>query len=81
MSYRTRFLVASSGWAVVVTAALLAGAVAVRDRLPDPMASHWGLSGAPDDAAPAVVLLVVDLVLWLAIAGSAVALAARGGQR
>ncbi|MDA3643442.1 DUF1648 domain-containing protein [Saccharopolyspora indica] len=68
MTYRTRFLAASGAWTVAVAAALLAGSLAVRDRLPDPMASHWGFSGAPDGSTAFTALLVFELVSWLVIA-------------
>ncbi|KAA5832619.1 DUF1648 domain-containing protein [Saccharopolyspora hirsuta] len=81
MTYRTRFLAASGLWAVAVTAVLLAGALAVRDRVPDPVASHWGFSGAPDGSMPFTGLLAVELITWLVIALVAVATAVRGAQR
>ncbi|MER7010140.1 DUF1648 domain-containing protein [Saccharopolyspora sp. NPDC000359] len=81
MTYRTRFLAASGLWALAVTAALLAGTLAVRDRVPDPLASHWGFSGAPDGSTSFAGLLAVQLISWLVIALVAVAVGARGAQR
>ncbi|MDA3629551.1 DUF1648 domain-containing protein [Saccharopolyspora sp. WRP15-2] len=81
MTYRTRFLGAAGLWVAAVTAALLVGAFAVRDRLPDPMATHWGISGAPDDSMPFAGHLVFDLVMWLIIAVVAVVVAVRGWER
>lgn len=81
MTYRTRFLIASGFWAVAVTVALLAGSLAVRDRVPDPMASHWGISGTPDDSMPFTALLAFDLVSWLVIAVIGIVFGALGAAR
>lgn len=53
--------------AVVVPGALVVWTLAVRDRLPDPVAIHWGISGQADGWAPLVAHL------WLA-AGIAIVL-------
>lgn len=33
-------------------------------RLPDPLASHWGVSGEPDGSLPKAAALALPLVLW-----------------
>ena len=48
MGLRGRFLSVAGGWFVLLTAVLVAVPLVLRDRLPEPMASHWGPSGAPD---------------------------------
>ncbi|MGW1676703.1 DUF1648 domain-containing protein [Saccharopolyspora sp. NPDC002376] len=81
MTYRTRFSVATGLWVAAVTAALLVGTFAVRDRLPDPMASRWGISGAPNDSMSLTGMLMIDLVSWLVVVVVAVAVAVRGWER
>jgi uncharacterized membrane protein len=78
MNIRGRYLLAAGAWMALV-AALLAGLPQIwRHRLPDPMASHWGVSGAPDDAMSIGMILVVALVLWVVLAGGGVVLTMRG---
>ncbi|GAA0534383.1 hypothetical protein GCM10011581_08020 [Saccharopolyspora subtropica] len=72
MSHLVRFLVSAVCWVVAVTAALLLGVGVVRDRLPDPLATHWGFSGVPDGFQSRTGFLVVLLVGWLVIATIAV---------
>ncbi|GAA4886956.1 DUF1648 domain-containing protein [Saccharopolyspora cebuensis] len=65
-----RFLIGAGTWLAVVTAALVGVPLALRDRLPDPIASHWGFSGQPDDSMPAAGLFAMVLVMWaLCVAG------------
>lgn len=56
---------------VVVLAALgLWPLLALRSRLPDPMATHWGLRGAPNGATSwgaQVVIVLAALVLWVGV--------------
>ncbi|WP_432871480.1 DUF1648 domain-containing protein [Microbispora rosea] len=75
--FRTRFLLAAAAWAVLVAAVLVAVPKAFSDRLPDPVATHWGPSGAPDGSAPAVFLAVVPLALWAVLAVSCLAFGRR----
>lgn len=78
MTYRTRFLAVSGLWVVAVAAVLVAGALAFRDRLPDPIASHWSFSGAPNDSMSAAGFLAFLLVGWLAVGVGALWNCARG---
>ncbi|RBQ16327.1 hypothetical protein DP939_30645 [Spongiactinospora rosea] len=77
MIHRRALLVALP-WGLLVIAALLALPLALRSRLPDPMAVHWTLDGVADRTlpfGPAVSLgVAVWGVTWLAL----LAVAARG---
>ncbi len=75
--FRTRFLLAAAAWAVLVAAVLVAVPLAFAGRLPDPAATHWGPSGAPDGSAPTVFLAVFPLVLWAVLAASCLAFGRR----
>jgi hypothetical protein len=78
MNLRRRFVRATGAWTVLV-AGLLVGLPRIwRHRLPDPMASHWGPSGAPDAATPIGVVAAVPLLLWVALAGCALIIVLRG---
>ncbi|MGP4017941.1 DUF1648 domain-containing protein [Saccharopolyspora sp. 5N708] len=81
MSYRTRFLGIAGLWVVAGAAALLVEVLAFRDRLPDPIASHWGFSGAPNDSLSVGAFLIVLLLVWLVISTGALLPVARDGQR
>jgi hypothetical protein len=54
------------GFPAVFLAALVVPALAVAPRLPDPIAIHWGWSGAPDGHAPWWVVTAGAAVLWCA---------------
>ncbi len=69
MGLRARFLSIAAGWVALVTAALIAAPLALRDRLPDPIATHWGPSGAPDGSMPFTVSLLFQAGLWALLAG------------
>lgn len=79
MRFRTRFVLAASSWSALVSAALVAVPSAFRDRLPDPVASHWGPSGAPDGAMSFGGFVTFHVVLWAAIAGVCLSIAVRAG--
>ncbi|MGR6921723.1 hypothetical protein ACU635_46395 [[Actinomadura] parvosata] len=52
-------------WWLAVAAALLLGPLALRDRLPDPMATHWGTSGAvPDGSNSVTAHMITTVILW-----------------
>ncbi|VAW08127.1 hypothetical protein MNBD_ACTINO02-677 [hydrothermal vent metagenome] len=46
----------------VIAVVLLAAPFALRDRLPDPLAIHWDLSGAPNGFGPLIVIALVSSV-------------------
>lgn len=60
MNLRTAALPAGA----VVAAAVVAPPLALRDRLPDPMAIHWGPGMVPDNAASFSVHLLMMAALW-----------------
>lgn len=80
MSIRSRIFVVIGTWVALTAAALVAGLVAWHDRLPDPIASHWGLSGTPNGAMPFGAFLAVVLALWAVVAASGIAVLARGSE-
>ncbi|MGV9250784.1 DUF1648 domain-containing protein [Streptomyces sp. NPDC003697] len=53
------------------TAVLIAGLPwAARERLPDPVATHWDLAGdAPDGSMPLWLASLLPALIWLALAG------------
>ncbi|WP_432932197.1 DUF1648 domain-containing protein [Microbispora sp. CA-135349] len=67
--FRTRFLLASAAWAVLVAAVLVAVPLAFADRLPDPLATHWGASGRPDGSMAFGAFVLFPVVLWAVVAG------------
>ncbi|WP_079313368.1 DUF1648 domain-containing protein [Microbispora sp. GKU 823] len=75
--FRTRFLLAVSAWAVLVAAVLVAVPLAFADRLPDPLATHWGPSGRPDGSMPFAAFVLVLVVLWVVVAGVGAGVGAR----
>ncbi|MEV0086295.1 DUF1648 domain-containing protein [Saccharopolyspora sp. NPDC050642] len=81
MTYRTRFLAASGLWVVAVTAVLFVGIQAFRDRLPDPIASHWGFAGAPNDSTSVAAFLIFVPVGWLVLGLAVAGYAARGWRQ
>ncbi|WP_329092741.1 MULTISPECIES: DUF1648 domain-containing protein [unclassified Streptosporangium] len=72
---RARFLSIAAGWVALVTAELIAAPLVLRDRLPDPIATHWGPSGAPDNSMPFIASLLFQVGLWVLLAGGAWVLA------
>jgi hypothetical protein len=78
MNIRGRYLLAAGTWTALVAAGLVGLPQVWRHRLPDPMASHWGPSGAPDDATSIGMIVAVPLGLWIVLAGGGLALVLRG---
>ncbi|MEV0589184.1 DUF1648 domain-containing protein [Nonomuraea sp. NPDC050310] len=76
MSPRTRALTLGGLWAPLVVAAILIPALLLRDRLPDPLATHWSSGGRPDSSMSLPVSLLfaigIFLVLWAVSMGVAV---------
>ncbi len=68
-------------WGAVVTAALIAVPLMLRDRLPDPLAVHWGLGSVPDRAAPFAVAVAMPVALWAVLWLMLLLTAARGLSR
>lgn len=67
---------AAATWGLIVTAALLAAPLALRDRLPDPLATHWrpGLMSDGEMSFTAYLLMSVAVwcVAWAVLFGIAV---------
>ena len=51
MSFRARFTLLAGAAVVAVSGLVIAVPLWWRSRLPDPIAIHWGLSGAPDGSS------------------------------
>ncbi|GII60036.1 hypothetical protein Skr01_01210 [Sphaerisporangium krabiense] len=67
----------AAGWAALVTVVLVAVPLALRGRLPDPLATHWDVSGSPDGAMSFWAWFAMEAALWALL----VACAARGVLR
>jgi len=63
--------------AIAVT--IVASQLLSADRLPDTLATHWGLSGAPDGRMPALVSLALMAGIWVAIWAALVMAGRKGG--
>jgi len=74
-------VVGAALWGVAVAGALVAVPLAVRERLPDPLAVHWELAGAPDRSTPLNVFVVTQAVIWGLLCLSLVVAARRGLER
>ncbi|MQA85228.1 MAG: DUF1648 domain-containing protein [Streptosporangiales bacterium] len=73
---------ASAGaWAIVVLAGLLVPPLLLRDRLPDPVATHWGPGGRPDDAMGFVTSVAGLAAIWIGICALLFATAAAQRRR
>ncbi|WP_169944597.1 DUF1648 domain-containing protein [Microbispora sp. H11081] len=75
--FRTRLVAAVAAWAVLVAAVLVAVPLAFADRLPDPLATHWGTSGRPDGSMPFAAMVLLAVV-WAVVAVICLGVAARG---
>jgi hypothetical protein len=79
MTARRTWRAATAAVGVLVTAVLLAVPMVVYNRLPDPLATHWGASGRPDGAMPLPVgALVLPVGLWLLAFAALAAFGLRG---
>ncbi|MGW0803127.1 hypothetical protein [Nonomuraea sp. NPDC002799] len=56
--------VVAFGWGLIVTATVLLIPLASRDRLPDPLATHWGPGDGPDGSMSFTAYLLMVLLLW-----------------
>jgi hypothetical protein len=65
-------------WGLAVAAAIVLPPLALRDRLPDPMATHWGPDAVADGWMPFTVNLAMQLALWGVSLAVLAAVAARG---
>ncbi|MEV4458446.1 hypothetical protein [Microbispora sp. NPDC049633] len=74
---RARLMVAIAGWAVLVAAVLVAVPLAFADRLPDPLATHWGSSDGPDGSMPFTAFMILLIGMWAVLAVIGLGVAAR----
>ncbi|WP_188192939.1 DUF1648 domain-containing protein [Nonomuraea sp. SYSU D8015] len=67
---------AAISWGLLVTAVQVLLPMAVRDRLPDPLATHWGPGGVADGHMSFLAYLAMAVTVWgvpwLAVLGAAV---------
>ncbi|WP_433376787.1 DUF1648 domain-containing protein [Streptosporangium sp. CA-115845] len=71
MGLRVRFLSTAAAWFALVAAALVVAPLMFRERLPNPMAMHWGPSGAPDRSMSFTAALLFVVGMWVLIGGGA----------
>lgn len=69
---------AAAGWILLVSVVLIATPLAVRERLPDPVATHWTLGGVPDGAVRLGAYLFVHTPVWAVALAALLAAAAYG---
>lgn len=81
MNHRKAFLVVSIAWTVVVTVALVLPVILLRDRLPDPIATHFSGAGVPDGSTSLAVFPLVVAPGWLLLAVIAVIAGTVGRRR
>ncbi|MGW5158459.1 hypothetical protein ACWEPN_23530 [Nonomuraea wenchangensis] len=65
MNPRVTARVTAIGWGLLVTAAQTGLPLAMRDRLPDPMASHWGLGDRPDSSQSFTAYVLMVTLFWV----------------
>jgi hypothetical protein len=52
-------------WGVLVTAVLIIMPLSLRDRLPEQLAIHWGVSGVPDRSMSFVPYVAMGVLFWV----------------
>ncbi|MEU6793262.1 hypothetical protein ABZ907_16320 [Nonomuraea wenchangensis] len=65
MNPRVTARVTAIGWGLLVTAAQTGLPLVMRDRLPDPMASHWGLGDRPDSSQSFTAYVLMVTLFWV----------------
>lgn len=80
MAARGRTVIVAVVWGVLVTALLTAVPLTLRDRLPEPLATHWNGSTA-DQAMSFAGNLAFGLALWLVVWAFLLGAALRGATR
>src|SRR5690242_11518352 len=68
MSLRTRFALGAGAWTAVVACALAAIPIALRSRLPEPLATHFDALGRPDGSMSFWAAVAVPLGVWVVLA-------------
>lgn len=79
MTPRSRALTIGTAWGLIVTAVLVIVPLALRERLPDPLAVHWSTSGGPDRSDTLLMLVLTALGVWLLSWAVLTGLALHGG--
>ncbi|PZG45248.1 hypothetical protein C1I98_15825 [Spongiactinospora gelatinilytica] len=77
---RRRALLVALPWGLIVIAALLAVPLALRSRLPDPMAVHWSADGVADTTLPFGPAISLGVAMWGITWLALLAVAARGAM-
>ncbi|MGP3962579.1 hypothetical protein ACTWPT_41965 [Nonomuraea sp. 3N208] len=76
--------VAAPAWGLFVLVAQILLPLTVRDRLPDPLATHWGPGARPDGSMPftayVAMVVLVWVVPWLGLLAAARAQSHRQGR-
>ncbi|SFS36803.1 hypothetical protein [Saccharopolyspora flava] len=81
MRIRSRYLWLITGWTLLVAVLMLAVPMALRARLPEPIAVEWTASGTPETSSSLRDFLLGKLVWWLVVAAVWGALVLRGVLR
>lgn len=81
MTHRMRFLALACAWSAVVLVVLVAGPSVLRNRLPDPIATHWGFSGDADGATSLALFPLLLSVFWVVAAAFAAGVGWSGKRR
>ncbi|TDC90100.1 DUF1648 domain-containing protein [Saccharopolyspora aridisoli] len=81
MNRRKAFLVLSIAWTMLVTVALVSPVVVLRERLPDPIATHFSGAGHPDGSTSLAMFPLVVLPGWLLLAVFGVVVGTVGERR
>lgn len=81
MRIRSRYLWLITGWTLLVAVLMLAVPLAVRARLPEPIAVEWTSTGSPESSSSLRDFLLGKLVWWLVVAAVWSALVLRGVLR
>ena len=77
----TWMVLGGAAWTVLVTAVLFAVPLAMREELPDPLATHWGFSGVADGSTSLTGFWIFLVALWTVAVAVAFVFALRGGLR
>ncbi|GAA0534397.1 hypothetical protein GCM10011581_08040 [Saccharopolyspora subtropica] len=68
MGVRRRYLWFVVGWTVLIAVGMVAVPLALRSRLPEPLAVEWASSGAPESSSSLRDFVFGKLVWWLVVA-------------
>ncbi|MDG4832784.1 DUF1648 domain-containing protein [Solwaraspora sp. WMMD1047] len=80
MTNPRRWYALAAGWVGLVAASVVVAMLAAQDRMPDPLATHWGPGGVPDGRMPFGPALLAFVGLWGTVAALQLAILSRGGM-